>query len=197
MKALHLLFFLLAAPVGAIQAPNNANEKLIKQQLNNYLWDAARTGNGDVIDNFIAAKYNLNAQDEHGYTSVILAAYHGHLTTVENLLNAGADPCLRDKRGNTALMGAIFKGEVKIARLLIATKCNPDIRNNSEQTAAMYAALFQRHTLLEELKSKGADMNATDVNGNNITALVSGEIKSHGSSSIRSGESPVEILKYK
>ncbi|HHE6471159.1 TPA: ankyrin repeat domain-containing protein [Providencia rettgeri] len=183
MKAFYLLFFLLAAPVAAIQAPNDTNEKLIKQQLNNYLWDAARTGNHDVIDNFIVAKYNLNAQDEHGYTAVILAAYHGHLATVEKLLNAGADPCLRDKRGNTALMGAIFKGELKIAHRLITTKCNPDTRNNAGQTAAMYAALFQRHTLLEQLKAKGADMNATDVNGNNVAALERGEINIHGTSS--------------
>ncbi|CAI1995604.1 MULTISPECIES: ankyrin repeat domain-containing protein [Serratia] len=185
MKALYLylLFFLLAAPVAAIQAPNDANEKQIKQQLNNYLWDAARTGNIGMTDNFIAAKYNLNAQDERGYTAVILAAYHGHQTTVENLLNAGADPCLRDKRGNTALMGAIFKGEVKIARQLITAKCNPDMRNNAGQTAAMYAALFQRHTLLEQLKAKGADMNVTDVNGNNVAALARGEINGHVTSS--------------
>ncbi|SFM98063.1 hypothetical protein SAMN05216516_101640 [Izhakiella capsodis] len=176
MKALYLLFFLAAAPMAAIQAPNNASEKQIKQQLNNYLWDAARTGNNGVIDDFIAARYNLNVQDERGYTAVILAAYHGHRATVENLLNAGADPCLRDKRGNTALMGAIFKGEVKIAGQLITAKCNPDTRNNAGQTAAMYAALFQRHSLLEQLKAKGADMNATDVNGNNVAALARGDI---------------------
>lgn len=176
MKALYLMLCLLAAPVLAAQAPNNANEQQIKQQLNNYLWDAARTGENSVIKNFIAAKYNLNEQDEHGYTAVILAAYHGHLTTVETLLNAGADPCLRDNHGNSALMGAIFKGEIKIARRLITAKCSPDMRNNAGQTAAMYAALFQRHALLEQLKAKGADMHATDVNGNNVAALERGEI---------------------
>lgn len=179
MKALYLLFCLLTASVSAVQTPNDANEQQIKQQLNNYLWEAARTGDGGVIDSFIAGKYNLNVQDAHGYTAVILAAYHGHQASVENLLNAGADPCLRDKRGNTALMGAIFKGEVKIARQLIAAKCNPDTRNNAGQTAAMYAALFQRHALLEQLKVKGADMQATDANGNNVAALARGEINNH------------------
>ncbi|EBC1670936.1 ankyrin repeat domain-containing protein [Salmonella enterica] len=179
MKMLYLLFCLLSAPVLAVQVPNAANEQPIKQQLNNFLWEAAREGNGGVIDNFIVSKYNLNVQDEHGYTAVILAAYHGHLVAVERLLSAGADPCLRDKRGNTALMGAIFKGEVKIASRLIAAKCNPDTRNHAGQTAAMYAALFKRHALLEQLKAKGADLSANDSNGNNVDALARGEINSH------------------
>ncbi|MCX8957852.1 ankyrin repeat domain-containing protein [Erwinia psidii] len=179
MKTLYLLFCLLAAPVWAVQAQNDVNQQQIKQQLNNYLWDAARAGDGSMIDSFIAARYDLNAQDEHGYTAVILAAYHGHQTAVEHLLNAGADPCLRDKHGNTALMGAIFKGELKIARRLIAAKCNPDTRNNAGQTAAMYAALFQQHALLKQLKAKGADMHATDVNGNSVDALARGKINGH------------------
>ncbi|PHM47713.1 ankyrin repeat domain-containing protein [Xenorhabdus miraniensis] len=182
MKLLYLLLCLLAASAFAAPKPNAANELnelQVKKQLNNYLWDAARKGDGGVIDSFIAAKYNLNVQDDHGYTAVILAAYHGHAAVVESLLNAGADPCVHDKRGNTALMGAIFKGEVKISRRLIAAKCNPDTRNNAGQTAAMYASLFQRHELLAELKAKGADMHATDANGNSVAALARGEINGH------------------
>ncbi|EOS93899.1 ankyrin repeat domain-containing protein [Erwinia tracheiphila] len=179
MKALYLLLYLLAAPVLAAESPNHADEQQVKQQLNNYLWGAARSGDTAMLESFITAKYNLNVQDERGYTAVILAAYHGHLAALEKLLSAGADPCLRDKHGNTALMGAIFKGEVKIAGRLIAAKCNPDMRNNAGQTAAMYAALFQRQALLEQLKAKGADMQATDVNGNNITSLTRGEINGH------------------
>ncbi|WON77103.1 ankyrin repeat domain-containing protein [Serratia sp. UGAL515B_01] len=179
MKSFYLLFCLLATSVFGAQEPNVVDEQQVKQQLNTYLWDAARVGNSGVINSFINAQYNLNVQDEHGYTAVILAAYHGHHTVVEILLKGGADPCLRDKRGNTALMGAIFKGEVKIARRLIATQCNPDSRNNAGQTAAMYASLFQRHALLAELKAKGADMYATDANGNNVDKLARGEINGH------------------
>lgn len=177
MRSLYLLFFLLVSPVIAIQVPNTDNGRQIKQQLDNYLWNAARVGDSNVINSFITAKYNLNVQDENGYSAVILAAYHGHQVTMINLLNGGADPCLQDKHGNTALMGAIFKGEVKIAHLLIAAKCNPDARNNAGQTASMYASLFKQHALLAELKAKGADMHVTDTNGNNVNTLAQGEFR--------------------
>jgi ankyrin repeat protein len=176
MKTTYWLACLLAGFISLIPASNAATEKEIKQQLDDYLWNAAREGNNDVVDTFIEGKYNLNAQNSQGYTAIILAAYHGHRTVVERLLSAGADPCIRDKRGNTALMGAIFKGEVRIARQLLATSCNPDTRNNAGQTAAMYASLFQQNELLAELKAKGADMGATDVNGNSVSSLAEGEI---------------------
>jgi len=176
MKTAYWLACLFAGVISVVPASNAATEKEIKQQLDDYLWNAAREGNSDVIDALIAGKYNLNAQDSQGYTAVILAAYHGHNTVVEKLLGAGADPCIRDKRGNTALMGAIFKGEVRIARRLLAASCNPDTRNNAGQTAAMYASLFQRNELLAELKAKGADMDATDINGNNVSSLAEGVI---------------------
>ncbi|QCR10320.1 ankyrin repeat domain-containing protein [Brenneria rubrifaciens] len=155
------------------------DEHALKQTLNTYLWDAAREGNLDIINTFIASKYNLNVADEKGYTAVILAAYHGHDTAVETLLKGGADPCIRDKRGNSALMGAVFKGEVKIARRLIAAECNPDERNNAGQTAAMFASLFQREELLKALKAKGADMQAVDAKGNSVKTLRKGEFVTH------------------
>lgn len=179
MKVIYLFLLLLAAPGQASQESDDINDHQIRQQLNNYLWTAARAGDIGMIESFISAGYNLNVQDESGYTAVILAAYNGHHAALEKLLNGGADPCLRDRRGNTALMGAIFKGEVKIASRLIAAKCNPDSRNNAGQSAAMYAALFQRHVVLEQLRAKGADMNVTDASGNNVATLKRGEINGY------------------
>ncbi|WP_042860795.1 ankyrin repeat domain-containing protein [Dickeya sp. NCPPB 3274] len=195
MKPFRLLLCLLALTLTTAQAQQPAvpvtppasgssvpaapalNERQVQNQLNQYLWDAARTGNDAVIREFISAGYNLNTRDEKGYTAVILAAYHGHYDTVSLLLDHGADPCQQDNRGNTALMGAAFKGELKIARLLLAAKCNPDTRNNAGQTAAMYASLFQRAEILKALQEQGADMNATDAMGNSVQALGKGEVK--------------------
>ncbi|ATO34322.1 hypothetical protein DZA65_03402 [Dickeya dianthicola] len=165
------------APTASVSSTPALNERQVQSQLNQYLWDAARTSNDAVIREFISAGYNLNTRDEKGYTAVILAAYHGHYDTVSLLLDHGADPCLQDNRGNTALMGAVFKGELKIARLLLAAKCNPDAHNNAGQTAAMYASLFQRAEILKALQEQGADMNATDAMGNSVQALGKGEVK--------------------
>lgn len=149
----------------------------MRQQLNQYLFDAARSGSVPMLKEFAAAGYNLNSADDRGYTPLILAAYHGQAEAVTLLMQSGADPCAEDHRGNTALMGAIFKGEVSIARQLMAADCNPNHRNNAGQTPAMYAALFGRMELLSGLAARGADLAASDAQGNTAAALARGEIR--------------------
>ncbi|MFU9136397.1 ankyrin repeat domain-containing protein [Erwinia tasmaniensis] len=179
MKALSVQLWLIAfllLSVTAKAATTQTADRQVRAELNNYLWDAARRGDNTLIKTLVEAKYNLNAADEKGYTAIILAAYHGHDDTVKMLIDGGADPCQRDRRGNSALMGAIFKGELKVARRLIDAHCQPDMRNNAGQTAAMYASLFQRQSLLQALREKGADMHAVDAKGNSADSLASGRI---------------------
>ncbi|WP_083659525.1 ankyrin repeat domain-containing protein [Pseudomonas sp. PA1(2017)] len=165
----------VAAPLLAGTLPPDAER--IQAQLRDYYFQAAREGNVAMLDEFIAAGYDLDTADDKGYTALILAAYHGHRAAVERLLGAGADACAQDWRGNTALMGAIFKGEVRIAKRLLDADCSPDQRNDSGQTAAMYAALFQRKEMLDGLAKKGADLNARDAFGNSVQGLDNGEIR--------------------
>lgn len=149
----------------------------VKSQLQTYFFDAARAGRTDMLQEFITAGYDLNSRDGKGYTALILAAYHGHPAAVEQLIEAGADACAEDQRGNTALMGAIFKGELSIARRLMKTGCSANQANRVGQTPAMYAALFGRVELLDELKAKGANLKAEDIDGNTAEALARGEIR--------------------
>ncbi|GAB3050809.1 ankyrin repeat domain-containing protein [Acinetobacter apis] len=158
-------------------ASSAAQSEDIKKQLREYYFDAARTGNTKMLNEFIQAGYNLNSQDEKGYTALILAAYHGHKAMVDQLLKAGANACVQDKTGNTALMGAIFKGELKIAKTLMQTECSPDQKNNAGQTASMYAALFQRKEVLDSLVKQGANTQLKDARGNSVDNLSRGEFK--------------------
>lgn len=174
MKPL-ILWLLLAVPTMALAEPAPSNDT--HAQLRQLYFEAAREGNGDRLGAFIEAHFDLNIQDEKGYTGLILAAYHGHQAAVEQLLAAGADPCAQDTRGNTALMGAIFKGELSIARRLINAHCSPDQRNRNGQTAAMYAALFQRQDILDALAAKGADLKAQDAMGNSVEGLAQGQFQ--------------------
>ncbi len=179
MKGLILLAVLwLGSSLALAQGePAAADAEQVHAQLRSYFFDAARHGDGPVLDEFIQARFDLNIADEKGYTALILAAYNGHADTVEQLLAAGADACAEDKRGNTALMGAIFKGELRIAKRLLATECNPNQRNAAGQTPAMYAALFQREALLDALRERGADLDATDPLGNSVKSLARGDIR--------------------
>lgn len=181
MKRLFLLVALLlgGGPVYAEAelAGVASDTEQVQSQLRDYFFNAARYGDNEILDEFIQAGYDLNTADDKGYTALILAAYNGNADTVERLLAAGADACAKDKRGNTALMGAIFKGELGIAKRLLATECDPDQRNNAGQTPAMYAALFQREALLEALRERGADLEASDPLGNRVETLARGEIR--------------------
>lgn len=179
MKAVFLLMALcMGSSLALAQSEPAAAEAVqVQAQLRDYLLNAARFGDSEVLTEFIEAGFDLNTADHNGYTALILAAYNGHLEAVERLLAAGADACATDRRGNTALLGAIFKGELRIARRLLATECDPDQRNEAGQTPAMYAALFQREALLEALRERGADLNAVDPAGNSVQSLARGEIR--------------------
>lgn len=147
----------------------------IKSQLDGYLFDAARRGDTAMLAEFINSDYDLDRSDGKGYTALILAAYNGRKDAVTQLLAAGADACAEDMRGNTALLGAIFKGEVMIARQLMRADCATNHRNHAGQTPAMYAALFQRAEILQDLRARGADMDARDAAGNSVQALARGQ----------------------
>jgi ankyrin repeat protein len=177
-RIVYALIMLVAASGAAFANPPQPAPGVDTQaQLREIFFQAAREGRQDMLGEFINARFDLNVQDDKGYTALILAAYHGQQATVTQLLAAGADPCAKDLRGNTALMGAIFKGELSIAQQLVAANCAPDERNNAGQTAAMYAALFQRKDVLNALAAKGADLNATDAMGNRVENLQRGEFE--------------------
>ncbi|GFM49376.1 ankyrin repeat domain-containing protein [Pseudomonas capsici] len=168
-----LYALVLFAAVAQAETPSEQTTN----QLRTLFFDASREGNSEMMATFIDAHYDLNIQDEKGYTGLILAAYHGHEQLVTQLIDAGADPCTKDKRGNTALMGAIFKGELSIAKRLVEANCAPDQRNNAGQTASMYAALFQRTEILQALAAKGADLSLRDSMGNDVNNLSRGEFQ--------------------
>lgn len=176
-RTLYALLLCVTAGTAHASPSDTRNAADTQAQLRELFFQAARDGRQDMLNEFINARFDLNVQDEKGYTALILAAYHGQQPTVTRLLNAGADPCAKDLRGNTALMGAIFKGELSIAQQLVAADCSPDQRNNAGQTPAMYAALFHRKDILESLAAKGADLNATDAMGNRVQNLERGEFQ--------------------
>jgi uncharacterized protein len=144
----------------------------LRLRLKDYYFDAARRGDVAMLEEFIAARYDLETRDAKGYTALILSAYHGHDPAVRLLIEAGANPCAADQRGNTALMGALFKGELAISRMLMKAACDPNHRNNAGQTPAMYAALFGRVEELKSLALQGADLRMTDNVGNSAESLL-------------------------
>lgn len=120
------------------------------KELVDYFFAAARTGNDDIVDEYLEHGFPANQRNDETYTALMVAAYNGHGDIVTTLIAFGADACLQDKRGNTALMGALIKGEFKIAKFLHKHySCDKAQKNKAGQTLEEFAEMFGKADLLK------------------------------------------------
>jgi ankyrin repeat protein len=150
-----------AAPTGT----PNTERTLSKDGAGQYLRDAARIGDTELISALVEVGAPIESADDKGYTPLILAAYHGHPEAVELLLAKGADACRPDVRGNTAMMGAAFKGYEDIVTRLARERCSIDQTNESGKTALMFASLVGKTGIVKFLEGRGADADRRDRSG--------------------------------
>ncbi len=101
-----------------------------QQELIALFFAAAKTGNDEVINEFLKHGFPVDVRNVDGYTPLMMAAYYGQQSTVTTLLKHGADRCARDKKGNTALMGALFKMEFAVAKQLRSVDCDANAKKN-------------------------------------------------------------------
>ncbi|OGT25732.1 MAG: hypothetical protein A3I77_03205 [Gammaproteobacteria bacterium RIFCSPLOWO2_02_FULL_42_14] len=81
---------------------------------------AAHKKRVDVVKRLLQEKNILiDAQDNEGFSALMLAAYVGDLAIVNILLQAGADPILRSKTGVTALFFAAQNGFSPVVKRLL------------------------------------------------------------------------------
>jgi uncharacterized protein len=70
------------------------------------LLEASAAGDLSRVKTLLAAKTNVNAKDQHGYTALIVASSNGYLEVVRALLAEGADVNAEGAGGFTALVWA-------------------------------------------------------------------------------------------
>lgn len=105
----------------------NGNVAILKLLLASYtasnknllLNGAAYGGHIDIINFFLEDGVDVNAQDEQGYTPLILAAAKGYVAIVELLLKNQANIHHEDSTGNTALSHANSQGKTDIVAILL------------------------------------------------------------------------------
>ena len=133
-------------------AKNTANVQMTSQQeLIDLFFAAARTGNDDVIKEFLKHGFPVDVRNSAGYTPLMMAAYYGHQSIVSTLLKYGADRCARDNKGNTALMGALFKMEFSIAKQLRQVDCDANAKQNGQKTTAEFAQVIGQEKRLQQI----------------------------------------------
>lgn len=97
----------------------------------------AATGYTESLLDRIRGRYiSLSQVDEHGRTSLYIAARSGFYDTTKALLEAGAPVDQKQKEGSTPLHGAAYYGQVHIVQLLLSYGANPNIKNKWGNTPA-------------------------------------------------------------
>ena len=86
--------------------------------LNSDLIEAVNKGDTVAVEALLAGGADVNAKDNTGRTTLMLAAVGGHSATVEALLTAGPDVNAMSKTGQTALLLAAMRGHTDIVELL-------------------------------------------------------------------------------
>lgn len=151
-----LLNSLMIAVLGlgalSVQAKDTiAVEKSAQQEVVDLFFAAARTGNQEVMNEFLKHGFPVNIQNHAGFTPLMMASYYGHQDIVTVLLAKGADRCARDHKGNTALMGAIFKLEWSIAKQLRKVDCDVNAKQTGQKTTAEFAKIIGQDEKLKQM----------------------------------------------
>ncbi len=160
----HITSFL--RKTGVLRAANDGN----LQQLQFYL-DRYNDNNGrwKQFDQEVLNIMNATAPETQK-TALMLAACHGHLSSVKELLDAKASIDEVDSNGNTALMLAASTGDVNIVRTLLDAHASVKMVNQDGDTVLHKAASTGSLPLVYRLK------DAADVSLKNNLLLTAADI---------------------
>ncbi|MBU6475417.1 MAG: ankyrin repeat domain-containing protein [Alphaproteobacteria bacterium] len=117
-----------------------------------------------TMQDLIKRGADINAQDNLGYTPLIIAARLGRIDCARILLGHGAEIDKADHQGHTALLWASFYGYTETATLLAGRGADPDVRGK-KGTALTCATFFGREEIVRVLLQYGADIDKADPNG--------------------------------
>jgi ankyrin repeat protein len=139
------------------------------------MW-ASWTGFQNLVELFVAAGADVNAQAKDGVTPLFCSMFNafGVKGTTELLLAAGAKVDTPALNGTTPLMIASRRVNLAVVEVLLEAGADPNLQDADGMTALMFAAMangsdLQRYTV-ELLLEKGADLSLRNRQGK--TALM-------------------------
>lgn len=137
------------APVGAGAAAMAGSAAQKAPEVNDLL-DAARAGDMEAAEDFIAVGKDVNMQDAEGRTPLHYAAAHNQTRITRVLLEAGADTEKEDSKGNTVLHYAAGYGRLDIVDILLEGGASVVATNGTGKNAAALVRLSDTNPILKD-----------------------------------------------
>ena len=120
------------------------------------LWYAVRNGDARMIDIFLNAGADLEAENKDGETVLLYACSKREEHVVVLLLNKGANFAITDKQKSTPLMIVAGRGFEKAVQLLISKRADLNAKDDKGRTAVTRAQYTGNYHIVEMLKRAGA-----------------------------------------
>lgn len=114
---------------------------------------------------------SINCKNQTGQTIVMLAIQNGKTSEdLEMLVNCGADWKSTDNEGTSPLHYAAQYGNYEALTYILSLNVDVNLKNNYGRTPLLLLAHAETnfHACLNVLLENGADVNAVDVNGENL-----------------------------
>lgn len=157
---------------------SNVEEKAVTSA-DEQLFKAVEDSDTERIEQMIQAGANINAQDQNGRTSTMIATYNNDLTSAKVLIEAGADVNIQDDMQNTPFLYAGAEGYLDILKLTIEAGADPAITNRYGGTALIPASEHGYVDVVQELLTQ-TSVDVDHVNQLGWTALLEAIILNDG-----------------
>ncbi len=133
---------LVVAAVSCLVAGHSSFAFTPIRQIDEEFFEVVQTGDDQEINRLLAEGADVNAQDENGYTALMLAAHSGNLPFIQALIALDANVNLQDKERTTALIFAAQKFHVAVAMELLEAGANVNVQDSCGCTALHYFVQF-------------------------------------------------------
>ena len=161
------LVVLTVAPVRAVavatvepaSAPEQARRSSRPRALDRALYEAAKDGDIDEVNQILAAGANVNGVIEGDGSPLIGASQSGVIAIARRLLDAGADPNLRVDGDGSPLIQAAARGHLDIVTLLLDRGADVNQIVPGDENALMNASEQGHLQVVQLLVGRGANVH--------------------------------------
>lgn len=140
------------------------------QALDAQLIRAAGHGDDEQVSRLLAQGASVTAQDEHGRTALIAAAYGNHLTAADLLIEAGADVNIQDGTRQSAYLISTSEGYLELLQMTLEAGADVHSKDSYNGTGLIRAADRGHVEIIRELLK--TDIEIDHVNNLGWTALL-------------------------